>query len=460
MDQGPSAPSGATSPETIIARIERLPISGWYVRIAGIIGTAGLFDAFDAFAIAFVLPVLVEIWHLTPAETGFLISGGYVGQFIGAISLSGIAERRGRIPVLRWTIALFGLLSIACAFAFDFRSLFWIRLLQGIGLGAELPLAATYINEWTKAEYRGTLITLNQAIWAIGAVIAASVSVWVIPHLGWQWIFYIGAVPAFLALLLRRYVPESPRWLVSQGRLVEADRIVAEIEREASQDGKRMLPPVPTTIPAIARERTSWYSLFSRDYLGRTLVVWAVTFSTAFVGYGIVTWMPTLFRTVYHLPLQQTLNYGFVNTGMGTLGVLFGVALLDFIGRRPSFLIAFIGSGLPLLGIWLYADTLSAFELNLLASTARLFIGITQAGIYAYMTEIYPTRMRALASGIASSWFRIASIVGPSTVGLILGTHGIGAVFLTFAVIAVFGATITALFLIETRGRLLEEIAK
>ena len=177
------------SEELISARIERLPLTSWYRRMMLIVGMAGFFDAFDALTIAFVLPVLIAKWHINPAQIGALISIGYAGQLIGAIGLSWIAEKYGRQRVLRWTIAVIGLLSIACAFAWSYTSLFWFRFVQGLGLGAEVPIAATYMNEFTRAELRGRLVILFQAIFAFGVMVTAFIAIWVVPHLGWQWMF-------------------------------------------------------------------------------------------------------------------------------------------------------------------------------------------------------------------------------------------------------------------------------
>jgi len=188
--------------ETISARVERLPVSAWYRRMMMIVGTAGFFDAFDALTIAFVLPVLIGMWEINPGEVGALISIGYVGQLIGAIGFSWAAETYGRQRVLRWTIAIIGLLSIACASAWSYQSLFWFRFIQGLGLGAEVPIAATYMNEFTRAELRGRLVVLFQSIFAFGVMVTALVSIWVVPHLGWHWMFIIGAFPAVLAMWL------------------------------------------------------------------------------------------------------------------------------------------------------------------------------------------------------------------------------------------------------------------
>lgn len=454
----------ATAPlseETISARIERLPLTSWYRRMMLIVGMAGFFDAFDALTIAFILPVLIAKWHINPAQIGALISIGYVGQLIGAIGLSWIAEKYGRQRVLRWTIAVIGLFSIACAFSWSYNSLFWFRFVQGLGLGAEVPIAATYMNEFTRAELRGRLVILFQSIFAFGVMITALVAIWVVPHLGWQWMFIIGAIPALLAIWLRRLVPESPRWLANQGRLGEADAAVGQIEVVAARDTGRSLPPLPTNIPPIVKQKARWLDLFGHEYLKRTLTAWIMAFATSIVGYGLLAWLPTIYRNVYHLPIGENLRYSFISYFVGLFGALAGALLIDRFGRRACYSISFIGAGLPLLFLWwINRGSLATVEIvATMASISLFFISILLAAIYVYMPEIYPTRMRALGSGTASAWMRVASIVGPFIVGLILSHAGVQIVFLFFGATSLAGALTVLLFAIETKGKVLEEIS-
>jgi MFS transporter, putative metabolite:H+ symporter len=448
--------------EVISARLERLPPTAWYRRIMLIVGMAGFFDAFDALTIAFVLPVLIPLWHIQISDIGALISIGYVGQLIGATMLSGIAERYGRLQVLRWSIAIYAVASLACAFSWSYWSLFGLRFIQGIGLGAEVPIAATYMNEFTRAALRGRMVVLFQAIFAFGVMITALAALWVVPNLGWQWMFVVGALPAILALWLRRLVPESPRWLAAHGRLDEANATLSRIEIAAVKESASPMPPLPENIPSIIKENARLGDLFSKVYASRTFTAWAIAFATSLVGYGLLAWLPTIYRNVYHLPIDQTLQYSFVSYFVGLFGSLAGALLIDRFGRRPCYIVAFVGTGVPLLALWwLSREALvPVFTVVTLASIALFFISILLAAIYVYLPEIYPTRMRALGSGVASSWMRIAAIVGPVIVGMILGGAGLPYVFLFFGVSAIAGALIVFLFAIETKQRILEEIAR
>ena len=146
----PSPPE--TTVGEIVARVERLPVSWWHVKTRIIVGVATFFDAFDALAIASVLPVLVPMWKLTPPQIGLLISVGFFGQLIGAIFLGWIAEKYGRMTGMIWSIATFAVMSFVCAFAWNYESFLVLRFLQGVGLGGEVPIAAVYISELAKTE--------------------------------------------------------------------------------------------------------------------------------------------------------------------------------------------------------------------------------------------------------------------------------------------------------------------
>src|SRR5256886_15570030 len=232
--------------DDVVARIERLPTSWWHVKTGIIVGVATFFDAFDALAIATVLPVLAPLWKLTPPQIGILISAGFLGQLVGALLFGWVAERLGRMTAMVWSIATFAVMSLVCALAWDYNSFLVFRTIQGIGLGGEVPVAAVFISELAKAHGRGRFVLLYELVFPIGLVAAALLGLWIVPHLGWQWMFVIGALPAFLALVLRRLLPESPRWLAVHGRNAEAETAMALIEAETQKaTGKPPPPPKP-----------------------------------------------------------------------------------------------------------------------------------------------------------------------------------------------------------------------
>jgi putative MFS transporter len=452
MDQTPSA----GTVDNVVARIERIPTSWWHVKTRIIVGVATFFDAFDALAIATALPVLVPMWKLTPPQIGVMISAGFVGQLIGALLFGWIAERFGRMPAMIWSIATFAVMSLVCALAWDYNSLVAFRVLQGIGLGGEVPVAAVYISELTRAQHRGRFVLLYELVFPIGLVGASLLGLWVVPHLGWQWMFYIGAIPAVLALVLRVLLPESPRWLATQGRAAQADQALALIERETEKSQGQPLPP-PKPVTATRQQRATLSDLFGEIYLRRTLVVWVIWFTSYFVNYGLAIWLPTIYRTVFKLPLDVSLRYGLITQAVGLLGTLICALTIDTIGRRVWFAFAFACAAASL-GMLATISNPTAEQVLIYMSVAYLFISTINIGLVLYTPELYPTRMRALGSGIATAWLRFASIIGPITVGYMIA-GGLQSVFLWFGVVAAVGAVITALFAVETKGRVLEEVS-
>jgi len=442
--------------DAVVARIERLPVSLWHVRTRVIIGVATFFDAFDALAIAFVLPVLVPAWHLNPQQVGFLIAAGYVGQLAGALFFGWVAERYGRLTAMIWSILIFAVMSLVCAFAWDYNSLVAARVIQGFGLGGEVPVAATYISELARAKGRGRFVLLYELIFPVGLVAAGLIGSWVVPRFGWQWMFVIGALPALVALVMQRLVPESPRWLATHGRTAQALEALSWIERETEKSTGKPLP-APEVVVRVDRKPASWADLFGPTYLRRTLVVWVIWFATYFFNYGLVVWLPTIYSTVFKLPLQQSLQYGLITQAVGFCGALTCALTIDRVGRRPWFTLAFAVNALALGALFVLGPD-SPQRVLALVSCGYFFVSVLSVGVYVYTPELYPTRARAVAVSTATAWLRFASILGPSIVGAIVGS-GLGAVFLLFAAVAVVGAVVTGLFAVETKGGVLEHLS-
>ncbi len=452
----PYSAASTASPEQVIARIERLPVSWWQVKTRVIIGTATFFDAFDALAIASVLPAIVPLWKIAPPQIGLLISAGFLGQLLGALFFGWIAERYGRITGMVWSIATFAVMSLVCAFAWDYQSFLVFRLIQGFGLGGEVPIAAVYISELAQSKSRGRFVMLYELIFPVGIVAASLLGLWIVPTLGWQYMFVFGAIPAVLVLFLRRVLPESPRWLAGTGRLAEAETALATIERETEKAFGQPLPPPQAAIKLDAKP-ASLSDLFGPLYLRRTLVVWLIWFTSYLVNYGLAIWMPTVYRTVFKLPLAVSLQYGLITTAIGFVGAAIAAVIIDKIGRKHLFAGAFAGGAAALLMLSTLSDP-TPEQVLIYISIANFFVNAINLGVYLYTPELYPTRVRALAVGTATAWLRLASMIGPTTVGLLIAS-GLQSVFLSFGLVALITAIVTALFAVETKKRLLEQVS-
>ncbi|MBW3702013.1 MFS transporter [Bacillus altitudinis] len=435
----------------LLTRMESVPFSRWHLKPRIIMGSATFFDAFDALSLAFVLPVLIGMWNLSPAQIGLLIGSGYIGQAIGAIFFGWLAERRGRVFSAKWTVFLMSIMSIACVFSGNFMALFIFRFIQGIGVGGEVPVAASYINELSRAQGRGRFFMLYEMIFPLGLMISAQIGAFVVPSFGWKWMFLIGGIGGLIVFVFFFMLRESPRWLISKGRLDEAERIIEEIE--ASTD-KRM--PVAKQVSS-STEKGDWKELFSTFYRKRTLIVWGLWFSAYFVSNGLNNWLPSLYNTVYNLPVGDSLRAASLTNILQTIGVFACAFLIDKVGRKRWATIAFIVTGALLTALWVSGAN-SPESVIYLGSAAYGMMGTITVLLYLYTPEIYPTRMRVIGTAFATAWLRLASAIAPIMIGFILEVSGVSTIFILFASVTVVGA-ILAFKMIETREKVLEDIA-
>jgi putative MFS transporter len=459
----PPAFDSETASAELITRMEQVPTSRWFVVARVVMGSATFFDAFNALSIAFVLPILVPLWHITPPEIGILIGASYVGQIVGALAFSWGAERYGRIPCAAAATAIYALLSLVCAAAWSFNTLLLFRFIQGIGVGGEMPVAATYISELSRARGRGRFFLLYEMIFPIGLMVTGQVGAWLVPLMGWQIMFLIGGIPGLVIAVMLLQLPESPRWLIGKGRLAAAEAVIRRLEAASRKSGATEIAapamPLPVQVEVPLRARGKWSELLSPAYRGRTLIAWVLWASAYLIANGLNNWMPTLYTTVYHLALPQALRAASLTNVAQVCLVLICALVIDRTGRKYWMMGAF-GLGAVTLGILGLGGTQDVSWFIVLGTTSYGLIGSIAAVVYLYTPEIYPTRMRAVGTGVATSWLRIASAIGPTLIGFMIGKGGgVDAVFLMFSAVAIIGL-IAATRMIETRNLRLEDISR
>ncbi|MCL2493206.1 MAG: MFS transporter [Clostridiales bacterium] len=441
----------------LLGRIERLPYSRWSVKFRIWVGTATFFDALDALMIAYIMPVLIPLWHISPAAIGPLLSISYVGQLIGAVVFGFVSEKIGRKKTLIVCILIMGVMSLVCTFATGYTFLLIARFIQGFGLGGEVPIAGTYVSEWTKAKGRGPFVVLYESVFIIGLVGTAALAAFLIPVAGWQIMFIIGFVPAVIVPIMLRKYPESPRFLITKGRLDEAEAAIVHVEEITRDVYKKELPdPVPVEAANLTK-KTRFSELFSKMYIRRTIAVWLLWFCFYFINYSIQTWLPTLYTSQFGVPYQESLFRSMaVNVISFAATILVGL-FIDKIGRRPAFMICF--SGVIVITLLLFITGVgSANTLFIYTCLYGLFTPIA-ALLVLYSPELYPTRMRALGNSTATAWQRLASAIGPTIVGILVAQYSMGIMFGVLGIFAVIGLVVTIFVAIETKNRVLEEVS-
>ncbi len=443
----------------LLARIERLPASRPMLWARTVVGMATFFDGYTTLAIAYSLPVLAKVWHLSPTTTAAIISSGYLGQLFGAVIFSWLAERIGRLPVLIATTAIFALMSGLCICAWSANSLMLFRFIQGVGTGGEVPVASAYVNEFSSARRRGRFFLLYELLFLIGLVFSGLIGYELVPNLGWKAMFVVGFVPVTIVAVLQLFLPESPRWLINKCRYDDAEKVIAHLEKSLTSHGVVLPEPQPLATPVKAPcASASWREMFSPFYRPRTLLLWSLWFGSYMINNGLVTWLPTLYRTVYNVPVDKAIANSFLMTGVALFVSLICALSIDRVGRRRWYTGALILGSIPMICLWANGAS-TAQSVFLFATLTYSAIQTVTYSLYLYSSELYPTRLRSVGAGLGSAWLRAGSMVGPWMIGLIAAHGSIHVVFIVFAAVGLLTGVICFLWAPETTGRVLEEVS-
>src|ERR1044072_8284442 len=213
-----------------VARLDRLPFSRWHKNLFPLCFLGVMFDACDFALFGMALPPVAREFGLNQAQAGLLATVGLVGAFLGALFWGTISDYIGRRTSFSATIGIFSLFTGLVGASWNVLSLAVFRFLSNFGLGGEVPVALTLASEYSPARIRGRMAGSMMAAFPVGLALAALVSLWLIPAYGWRALFIAGVIPAVLLFVVRIFMPESARYLVSKGRVDEAERTVAEIE--------------------------------------------------------------------------------------------------------------------------------------------------------------------------------------------------------------------------------------
>lgn len=414
-------------------------------RAPWLLGTLMLFDSWDSVVIAYVAPVLLGQWSLSPARLGILISAGYLAQFFGAIIFGSLAERFGRLPVLRWLVLIMGVFAIACAMAGGYQQLVVFRALQGLTIGGALPIAICYINEVAPTPTRGRFFGTFQFLMTSGFGLASLASAVIIPHYGWRIMFALGAAP-LVVLPFTWMLSESPRWLAGRDRLDDAARSLERLGAGAIPVADERLH-----IPG-SGERVPVSLLFAPEILTTTIITAALWFLTSFVSFGLSTWIPSLYVGMFKISIADALRYNAIVAVSIFILPLILRASIDRIGRRPLPMLGTAVGGIALIGM-IFLDADARLWLVGFAIVGQIGISIGSMVLWPYTAETYATRIRSLALGTSSSLARAASTLTPLFVGGVLQETGSATlVFLVFGLASLAVALLWRFGVRETAG--------
>jgi MFS transporter, putative metabolite:H+ symporter len=458
--------SDASQPDAPIARLDNQSMTPFHRKLLVTAGIGWMFDAMDILIAGSVVAAIAGAWQLSPQTSGLILSANLAGMFVGAAVAGSLADRFGRKGVFQATLLAYSILTGLSALAWSAVSMGFIRFLAGVGMGGELPVASTLVSEFAPARERGHMLVLLESFWAYGSVLAALIGYLFIPAFGWQAAFLVGAIPALYVFILRRAIPESPRYLLSKGKTAEAEAVLRQMEATpagTTHTNKQSADKAAGGSPAAGKTLGARLAdLFAPALARRTVMLWVLWFAMVFSYYGIFTWMPGLLRGK-GFSLQQAFLLNLIISLFQIPGYFSAAFLVERWGRKPT-LVTFLL--LNAVGAFFFAEQSLSVRPDvaqiLIWGAVMAFFNLGAWGIvYTYTPELYPTRLRGTGTGFAAAAGRFGGVLGPYAVGAMLVAYAGSqyAVFITFTVILVIGGLTVLVLGEETKGRTLEEIS-
>jgi MFS transporter, putative metabolite:H+ symporter len=454
-----SAAAGATARGTVAGRLDRLPIVGTHRRAVVAVGLGLFFDIYEVFLTPVLSTVLTKQFHLTTAQLTPVLASTFIGMFLGALVMGRLADKIGRRRAFLLNLGVYSLFSLLGAFSPNAVWLMVTRFIAGIGIGAELPLADTYLSDLMPARLRGRYSAWAYTVSFVGVPFVGFLAKGLAPITlfgiaGWRWIFVIGALGAVVVFALRRGLPESPRWLESVGRDAEADALTSALEDEARAAGAELADPPATPADAVTHHQEPASALLRPPWARRTLMMVVFNLFQTLGYYGFGTMVPLVLAAKGFAVSQSLLFTALTFIGY-PVGSLLSLPLVERIERK--FLI--IGSSLGMLVFGL----LFGFSGSMAPILAFGFLYTATSNVFSnayhvYQAEIFPTALRSTAASGTYSVSRLASAVMPFVLIPVLHNAGVGPLFGIISAALVIVVLDIALLGPRTTGRTLESV--
>jgi len=471
---------GETIESRVPARLDRMPWSRWHWLIVVSLGATWILDGLEVTLAGSLGGILTrrETLGLTDTQVGASATFYLAGAVLGALLFGYGTDRLGRKKLFFVTVAVYLVATGLTAFSWNFASYAFFRALTGAGIGGEYAAINSAIDELIPARVRGRAdLMINGSYW-LGAALGAGATIFLLDPrrlpiwLGWRCAFGIGAMLGLVIIFFRRWIPESPRWLMIHGRNQEAERIVGEVERTiVGSNAAGITDPGYSDAPPTrirTRTHTPWHEIWDaivhehrrRSFLGLVLMLTQAFFYNAiFFTYALV-----LIR-FYSVPAKDVGGYLLFFALGNMLGPFLLGHLFDTIGRKKMIAATYGLAGILLaLTGWLFHAGLLTAQTQTLAWTIIFFIASAAASsAYLTVSEIFPLEIRALAIAIFYAIGTLAGGVGaPTLFGWIIGTGSITALFIGYLVAAalmIFGALVEAWIGVPAERRSLEDVA-
>jgi putative MFS transporter len=432
------------------ARLDRLPLSAFHRRIFFLIGAGMFFDGYDLYVGTTVLGSTVQSGFSTLNQNAWFVSLTFFGMTLGSLVTGFLGDRYGRRFTYQVNLLIFGIASFVAAFAPNMDTLNLLRFVMGLGLGAEIVVGYSTLTEFVPPRLRGRLLATMALLVVSGLPATALLGTLIIPAFGWRPMFVIAGIGALIVWYLRKALPESPRWLESQGRSEEAEALMQSIEREAAAGGT--LPP---PAPAGAAPEFTLASLVRAPILQRMIVGCVALISINTLIFGFVTWLPTFF-VQQGLTIPRSFAYTLVIILGSPIGCVIGAFGADRFGRRRSI----IGASILTILFGMIYPFVSAPALLLTVGFLLIVAIYVQVAILfgVYTPELFPTEIRLRANGICNTFGRAATILTPFIVVALFRGYGVGGVLGLMIGLLIVQIAVVYTWGVEPNQRPLEEM--
>jgi len=421
---------------TISARLDRLPATRHIWKMVVLLSIGGFFEFYDLFFTGYVAPGLIRSGIFSATTVGFFgingfasfVAAFFAGLFVGTIAFGFVADRFGRRTIFTFSLLWYSVCTIVMATQSTANGINFWRFLAGVGIGVELVTIDTYISKLVPKHLRGRAFVVNQAIQFAVIPVVALLSLLLVPRAplgmeGWRWVVLIGAVGAIAVWYLRRGLPESPRWLAQHGRIDDADAATRRIETAVEAEFGRRLPLPGPAEPPVARG--SFLEIWQKPYLTRTIMLILFNVFQTVGYYGFANWVPTLLIK-QGITVTTSLQYTFIIAIAAPFGPLLCFWLADRVERK--WLVVAAAGAVALSGL-AFAQMSTGLGLTLCGVVLTLSNNVMSFSFHAYQTELYPTRIRALAVGFVYSWSRLSVVFMAFVIAFTLQNYGVAGVF-------------------------------
>ena len=434
--------SRTTTPAAMItARLDRLPATRHMWILVLLLSLGSCFEIYDLFFTAYVAPALFKAHIFTATTVSFFgmtglasfIAALFLGLFVGTIVFSYVADRYGRRRIFIFSLLWYSAATAILAFQSTANAINFWRFIGGIGIGVELVTIDAYLSELMPRTIRGKAFAFQQGIGQIAVPLVAFLA-WILVPIaplgldGWRWVVLIGSVGAVFVWFLRLGLPESPRWLAQQGRLDEAEAVMAAIEAKVEAEYGQPLPPVGAPEMELPRAG-SYLEAFSPEYRKRTIMLSVFQFFQTIGFYGFANWVPTLL-IAKGIHVTQTLEYTFIIALAFPIWPLVSMLYADKMERKWQ--ICASALCIAVFGMIFAAQTSGGaiIVVGLLQTMSIMWLSFS---LHTYQAELYPTRMRARAVGFTYSFSRISVVFTSYMVAAMLKNFGVNGVFVFIA---------------------------